>query len=899
MDTVKQAFNDLVVGYPQGTSEGQFIQGWARAIRAETGRDIPLEKLAKLYHDYAERSEEIMQSHGTTNEESGAAADTYKDTSGTFKDRLVGEILNFYSMHGRIPRISEYSRAVRSKLNSLDFDERSKLHRQANVRALKLAGKQGNLSKLGLDEGEDDLYEPGVAEGMQTYRDYVKPDDLDVQKMAKMAAKGLLDYAVKRKMNPANLLKKDYYALAEMLEKVNPNLYAAIDDQLSDNDYNWVYFKAASLAANTAAKQDVAEESKGLWANIHAKQNRIKNGSGEHMRKPGSKGAPTNANFKSASKTESVEETTGDPKFDKMLKDITGKKVVAKQQKADTKQQSRDAFSSMFGGGNPTDTLSIRKKGVAEGLDEAVGGNYLYHATGSNINDLKNIISNGLITNASNQERTGSKLRALSFTRNWRYALTTKDDDNQETTGIANGVIFVVDQSILKQKNKMQSVDRPADIINEFKAVLAALPTAESAMDLFQLIDGSVTPAQLAALSQIAGSSTPIMNGRQFISAVAKPYLADKTNQQALANAQSKIKQAISYFVKTSAGKSIASAGGSTASEYEEVILTPLNYVPFKDLGVVGYMINPEVDSANQQAIRNLFAKVGVNEMPIPNSTRPGTGVAEAGHGDANRLEHRGAEYNVYFNTGKGMYTARGKGQMSGQIQPEWFYTLADAQDHAEMEIGGYDEHDGVSEATGDTSFDSMMGNIVKGARYKGAAADQRADAAYGGMMNNITKNAADVAKPSADSKFEQVYSAVERILLSNNVHWDIDDDISDALAKLKIKATDKLIQKLERELINRVSDALQFYDDSDLEEQSMTESTGYKSQFPSAAPAIQYAKDKVKTFRDPDDGIEIWSMPDGGCDVVHTSNSNGRNHCIDNRGKKLGTIRPQKQGNK
>jgi hypothetical protein len=266
---------------------------------------------------------------------------------------------------------------------------------------------------------------------------------------------------------------------------------------------------------------------------------------------------------------------------------------------------------------------------VAEGLDEAVGGNYLYHATGSNINDLKNIISNGLITNTSNQERTGSKLRALSFTRNWRYALTTKDDDNQETTGIANGVIFVVDQSILKQKNKMQSVDRPADIINEFKAVLAALPTAESAMDLFQLIDGSVTPAQLAALSQIAGSSTPIMNGRQFISAVAKPYLADKTNQQALANAQSKIKQAISYLVKTSAGKSIASAGGSTASEYEEVILTPLNYVPFKDLGVVGYMINPEVDSANQQAIRNFFAKVGVNEMPIPNSTRPGTGVAE------------------------------------------------------------------------------------------------------------------------------------------------------------------------------------------------------------------------------------------------------------------------------
>jgi hypothetical protein len=38
----------------------------------------------------------------------------------------------------------------------------------------------------------------------------------------------------------------------------------------------------------------------GLWANIHAKQERIKSGSGERMRKPGSKGAPTAKNFKDA-----------------------------------------------------------------------------------------------------------------------------------------------------------------------------------------------------------------------------------------------------------------------------------------------------------------------------------------------------------------------------------------------------------------------------------------------------------------------------------------------------------------------------------------------------------------------------------------------------------------------
>ena len=35
----------------------------------------------------------------------------------------------------------------------------------------------------------------------------------------------------------------------------------------------------------------------GLWANIHAKRKRIEAGSGEHMRKPGSNGAPTKQDF--------------------------------------------------------------------------------------------------------------------------------------------------------------------------------------------------------------------------------------------------------------------------------------------------------------------------------------------------------------------------------------------------------------------------------------------------------------------------------------------------------------------------------------------------------------------------------------------------------------------------
>ena len=45
------------------------------------------------------------------------------------------------------------------------------------------------------------------------------------------------------------------------------------------------------------------KKKKGLYGNIHAKKERIKKGSGETMRRAGSKGAPTKKNFADAKKT--------------------------------------------------------------------------------------------------------------------------------------------------------------------------------------------------------------------------------------------------------------------------------------------------------------------------------------------------------------------------------------------------------------------------------------------------------------------------------------------------------------------------------------------------------------------------------------------------------------------
>ena len=44
----------------------------------------------------------------------------------------------------------------------------------------------------------------------------------------------------------------------------------------------------------------------GLYENINDKRERIENGSGEKMRKPGSKGAPTAKDFKQSAKTAKV-----------------------------------------------------------------------------------------------------------------------------------------------------------------------------------------------------------------------------------------------------------------------------------------------------------------------------------------------------------------------------------------------------------------------------------------------------------------------------------------------------------------------------------------------------------------------------------------------------------------
>lgn len=78
------------------------------------------------------------------------------------------------------------------------------------------------------------------------------------------------------------------------LEKIFDPSYEYSDDHSVWKQHNEIRQEMNHLKKIIGhGEQNVEEESKGLWANIHAKRERIKHGSGERMRKPGSKGAPT------------------------------------------------------------------------------------------------------------------------------------------------------------------------------------------------------------------------------------------------------------------------------------------------------------------------------------------------------------------------------------------------------------------------------------------------------------------------------------------------------------------------------------------------------------------------------------------------------------------------------
>lgn len=83
--------------------------------------------------------------------------------------------------------------------------------------------------------------------------------------------------------------------------------FKSFADHLSETCNCWKGYKRKAGTKPCAEGSCIKEGKRGLWDNIHAKQERIKAGSGEKMRKPGSKGAPTAAALKASQTNEELE----------------------------------------------------------------------------------------------------------------------------------------------------------------------------------------------------------------------------------------------------------------------------------------------------------------------------------------------------------------------------------------------------------------------------------------------------------------------------------------------------------------------------------------------------------------------------------------------------------------
>jgi len=198
---------------------------------------------------------------------------------------------------------------------------------------------------------------------------------------------------------------------------------------------------------------------------------------------------------------------------------------------------------------------SIDKQGVAEGLNEGIGGNYLYHATDAN--GLKGMLSSGSIRSATSPQAATSaqtKLPTVSVTRDWGYA--SGSNASNQMAGIGRDAILVLDRNAVESNFKTLGTSQSTNIKG-----LAFNPYLKK--------DGE-------ARSQ-------------------------NTDPMARTNAKGKAKYA----------EPTAKAGG----EFEEAVVVPKGSLPLKGT-MVGFWINPKSKLMQDPAIMNDPRRL---DMPRPN----------------------------------------------------------------------------------------------------------------------------------------------------------------------------------------------------------------------------------------------------------------------------------------
>jgi hypothetical protein len=141
-----------------------------------------------------------------------------------------------------------------------------------------------------------------MGEQLKKMLNAVLPEDVVTESLLKKSQKTGITFSTLKEVfergeyswNASNRMTQEQFAFARVNSYIGKGKAWHMDADLREQK-----IVDTKLDESFSAFLEI-QEKRGLWDNIHAKRKRIKHGSGERMRKPGSKGAPTTANFKSA-----------------------------------------------------------------------------------------------------------------------------------------------------------------------------------------------------------------------------------------------------------------------------------------------------------------------------------------------------------------------------------------------------------------------------------------------------------------------------------------------------------------------------------------------------------------------------------------------------------------------
>jgi hypothetical protein len=195
-----------------------------------------------------------------------------------------------------------------------------------------VSGVLGEANKKKCSEGcecEACVPEEETNEGYMPTNDM--PSDKDRKTAGKLGDLLKRERESKEKKEPNGVKTED----TDMPWAEDPNNPTRKVGERKDEYGNKVKNVAKHLAKKAMKANEEVEdldEKRGLWDNIHAKRKRIKAGSGERMRKPGSKGAPSAADLK-ASQTEEVSLDDAFEQIDEISSDMAHRYLKGKRER--------------------------------------------------------------------------------------------------------------------------------------------------------------------------------------------------------------------------------------------------------------------------------------------------------------------------------------------------------------------------------------------------------------------------------------------------------------------------------------------------------------------------------------------------------------------------------------